>query len=408
MEFIVRNTTNDDILISEFGQIIPANSSFDLLTSYPVYLILTSVEINNLLRNGTLVRVKGGSDIPYDHAYDDIRIDPFGSADQSITSSLIDSVCDLLGSEASVLDARIDSLALDLTSLAMELDVVESVSNKALSLARSVDLSMAVDLSEASSELRIEISEVESIAQRAASLAIEAVEASDISEASSIAIRALSIAKDSNESITTLESELDITTSIARLADSIADRGESLTRAFDSLARYRDSVADSSIAKLKSISEFAFHVSSSPPSNPVTGQRWYNTSNKLWFTYDGDKFVSDEVEVVIFSRPGNCDGVYLNCGSVNNPMSGLLLPMKALLVRITAKASGGYANKSFSLVKDNSSVVFSFNLDNLSYINNSPGNIVISEGSYLQCFCSSDGSAVQNPVVNVLLKWIYP
>lgn len=184
------------------------------------------------------------------------------------------------------------------------------------------------------------------------------------------------------------ESEADIAGSYAIIADSIAERAESL-------------------AILAGVPKH-FVQPTVPLAGMVDGDLWYNTTDNLWVTYDGTDWLSDEKITLTFTTNKKVDGTYVSVNGTKGSDAGHPILKNARLKYIAARAASGNATKSFEIRKNGTSTsLFDFSLSSLKYQNDNVGSIDLLTGENLQCFCTSVGSPVNKPVINVIVCWRY-
>jgi len=75
MDFIVRNNTNDPLIIGDLGVVLEPNSQVDLAYIVPVYMIFESNDLYNLINSGYLSRIVEGSPVDPNMAYSDLVIE---------------------------------------------------------------------------------------------------------------------------------------------------------------------------------------------------------------------------------------------------------------------------------------------------------------------------------------------
>lgn len=149
------------------------------------------------------------------------------------------------------------------------------------------------------------------------------------------------------------------------------------------------------------------HIGPLPPLFPPIGFEWYNTTEKIWYTWDGTDWLSNEKITLNFARDGNADGTYLRVGEVKSSSAGHHIPKNARLVYLSAYATSGFATKGFEILKIGSLIpLFSFNLSSLKY-SNTTISVNLNAGDVLQCLCVSAGSFVTDPVVDATICWRY-
>ncbi len=141
-----------------------------------------------------------------------------------------------------------------------------------------------------------------------------------------------------------------------------------------------------------------------PPINPSSGQHWWHPEQLTWYTWDGERWISDEKITYNFVKNKNADGTYLKIGSLKNNASEQML-RDARIRYISAFAESGQNDKQFELRLLGSTIsIFDFEFTSLSYINENAG-VNLNRYDKLQVYCSYSGSIVENPAVTIIICW---
>lgn len=140
------------------------------------------------------------------------------------------------------------------------------------------------------------------------------------------------------------------------------------------------------------------------PSVGVAGQMFLR--NGIMFVYDDvrAKWLSMNRNTIIFGSK-IADGRFLNLNNFSSHMAGWPSLRDGTIVGITAQASSGNINKSFSILKNNSTVsLFDFSLNNLYYAN---GNLDIDfqENDLIKVLASSTSGAAYQLIINLEICW---
>ena len=131
------------------------------------------------------------------------------------------------------------------------------------------------------------------------------------------------------------------------------------------------------------------------------------------FTKDGQIFIRDTTrdkwlamnrQTITFGTK-RADGCYLNLSNFSSYMSGWPALRQGTILGITAQASGGYKEKQFSILRNNSpDPLFQFNLSNYYYANGNL-NIDFDANDLIKILASSRYSTTFNTIITLEIAW---
>ncbi|MBD3260968.1 MAG: hypothetical protein GF334_04700 [Candidatus Altiarchaeales archaeon] len=119
----------------------------------------------------------------------------------------------------------------------------------------------------------------------------------------------------------------------------------------------------------------------------------------------GNKRLSIDRQVVLYSEDGNSDGTYLRPGNVINNFAGWIIPRDGTITAATYGYITGAANKDFIIRINNSTDLNTTNVLSATATVDSGLNIDVSEGDVLQVFISATGAGIADAFATIEIAW---
>jgi hypothetical protein len=138
------------------------------------------------------------------------------------------------------------------------------------------------------------------------------------------------------------------------------------------------------------------------------GQQWYNTNNKILYSFDetDDKWLSVNRVSFSFGRKGLTNNQYLNfyAGMISSNNSGLRMVRDACIVSMSGQTSN-LGDYSFHIRKNNQ-ILNVCDLDVIGdYGIGLDTSVNINKNDILQCFFSSVFSVIRDPMLTIEVAW---
>jgi len=149
-------------------------------------------------------------------------------------------------------------------------------------------------------------------------------------------------------------------------------------------------------------------VSGTTPPDPNEASLWYNNDDFIIYHWDSDRneWLSNDLHNYLFTYQGNCDGLYLSIGDLRHAYAHYPIPRVAAITGIIATAEERNNSSKGFQIRNDVSVLTTFNLNNWQYSDMS-ASINLDQDTKLKVYCVSAGGRCRNPAVTIEVRWRY-